>query len=220
MEGDTPAYLSLIPNGLSDPEHPDWGGWGGRYEFYTPSVATTDPSGFSGVPIEPETRPIWTNAIDTFAPLVARDYGRAHTPGGSIKDFRGGLWRWRDDFQNDFAARMDWTVRPFAEANHAPEVRLAHPERLTVRSGERFVLSAFESSDPDGDGLSFHWFHYQEIGHWQTAIASGIAPNIHTVDFTAPAVSEPREAHFIVRVTDKGEPPLSRYKRVIVTVAP
>lgn len=220
MEGDTPAYLSLIPNGLSDPEHPDWGGWGGRYEFYTPPVATTDPSGFSGVPIEPETRPIWTNAIDTFTPQIARDYGRAHTPGGTIKDFRAGLWRWRDDIQNDFAARMDWTVRPFAEANHPPEVRLAHPERLTVRSGERFVLSAFESSDPDGDGLSFYWFHYQEIGHWQTAIASGIAPNIHTVDFTAPAVTEPRVAHFIVRVTDKGEPPLSRYRRVIVTVTP
>uniref|UniRef100_UPI003B3AE8CA DUF1593 domain-containing protein n=1 Tax=Sphingomonas sp. TaxID=28214 RepID=UPI003B3AE8CA len=52
MEGDTPAYLSLIPNGLSVPERPDWGGWGGRYELYTPPIATTDPSGFSGVAIE------------------------------------------------------------------------------------------------------------------------------------------------------------------------
>jgi hypothetical protein len=29
MEGDTPSWLNLVPNGLSDPEHPDWGGWGG-----------------------------------------------------------------------------------------------------------------------------------------------------------------------------------------------
>ena len=34
MEGDTPAFLSLIPNGLNEPEHPEWGGWGGRYELY------------------------------------------------------------------------------------------------------------------------------------------------------------------------------------------
>ena len=38
MEGDTPSYLSLIPNGLNVPEHPDWGGWGGRYEKYIPEL--------------------------------------------------------------------------------------------------------------------------------------------------------------------------------------
>ena len=31
MEGDTPSWLGLIPNGLNNMEHPDWGGWGGRY---------------------------------------------------------------------------------------------------------------------------------------------------------------------------------------------
>lgn len=220
MEGDTPAYLSLIPNGLSAPEHPDWGGWGGRYELYTPPVATTDPSGFSGVPIEPETRPIWTNAIDLYTPQVAKAYGRAQGPGErQIKDFRAGIWRWRDDFQNDFAARIAWTTRVFDRANHPPVVKLA-TTRLTVKSGQRFVLSAVDSTDPDGDSLSFQWFHYQEIGHWQSAIPNGIAANIHTVDFTAPVVTAPREAHFIVRVTDKGEPPLTRYGRVIVTITP
>lgn len=221
MEGDTPAFLSLIPNGLSTPERPDWGGWGGRYELYTPPVATTDPSGFSGVTIEPETRPIWTNAIDSFTPQIASEFGRATVPGErAVKDFRGGIWRWRDDIQNDFAARMDWTTRPYSQANHPPVVRLANPDRMTVKSGERFVLSARDSTDPDGDSLSFQWFHYAEIGHWQTAIPNGIAANIHTVDFTAPKVDAPREAHFIVKVTDKGSPPLTRYQRVIVTVTP
>lgn len=32
MEGDTPTFLYLIPNGLGDPEHPEWGSWGGRYD--------------------------------------------------------------------------------------------------------------------------------------------------------------------------------------------
>ena len=30
------------------------------------------------------------------------------------------IWRWREAYQNDFAARMDWTVKDFAHANHNP----------------------------------------------------------------------------------------------------
>ena len=30
-EGDTPSFLSLVPNGLSDPDHPWLGSWGGRF---------------------------------------------------------------------------------------------------------------------------------------------------------------------------------------------
>ena len=56
MEGDTPSFLGLVNNGLSVPEHPDWGGWGGRYELYTPRTQKW----FQ----EPETRPFWTDAED------------------------------------------------------------------------------------------------------------------------------------------------------------
>ena len=31
-EGDTPSYLYLLPVGLSNPEEPSWGNWGGRYQ--------------------------------------------------------------------------------------------------------------------------------------------------------------------------------------------
>lgn len=40
------------------------------------------------------------------------------------------------------------------------------------------------------------------------------------VHFTAPVVDKEETAHFILKVTDKGEPRLSRYKRVIVTIKP
>jgi hypothetical protein len=36
----------------------------------------------------------------------------------------------------------------------------------------------------------------------------------------APQASKPEALHFILRVTDKGSPPLSRYQRVVVTVVP
>ena len=32
------------------------------------------------------------------------------------------IWRWRTAFQHDFAARMDWTIKAPAEANHNPRV--------------------------------------------------------------------------------------------------
>jgi hypothetical protein len=67
LEGDTPAYLGLIPNGLSMPDQPSWGGWGGRYELSTPAYETIGDSGSIVVP-EPETRPIWTNTSDTYTP--------------------------------------------------------------------------------------------------------------------------------------------------------
>jgi hypothetical protein len=68
MEGDTPSFLSLISNGLNDPEHPDYGGWGGRYEFYLPTLDTSA-SMFAKRPNWPvdeqESRALWTNAEDS-----------------------------------------------------------------------------------------------------------------------------------------------------------
>src|SRR6185436_10007421 len=32
-EGDTPAWFYFLRTGLNDPAHPDWGGWGGRFQL-------------------------------------------------------------------------------------------------------------------------------------------------------------------------------------------
>ena len=223
MEGDTPSWLALIPNGLSVPERPDWGGWGGRYELYRPDRDAMDPDGFTGgVPVEPETRPIWTNAIDQYVPPVSGEYGRTMRPGeASFKGFRTTLWRWRDDFQNDFAARMDWTILPWSEANHPPVPTLGHPETITVRSGEYFQLDARDSTDPDGDSLAFWWIQYPEAGTWEgPPLAYAGAENMARITLIAPEVQKPETTHVILRVTDRGTPPLSRYRRVIVTIHP
>jgi hypothetical protein len=222
MEGDTPSYLSLIPNGLSVPEHPDWGGWGGRYELYLPNLQTIDAAGFTGgVPVEPETRPLWTNAIDRVTPDVAGDYGRATHPGATTSvGYKETLWRWRVAIQHDFAARMDWTVKPVRNANHAPVPRLRHADRLTVKSGERVVLDADGSSDPDGDSLSYRWFQYPEAGSWKTPIPLQFADNLYRRSFIAPQVQRRESAHFILELTDKGTPALTRYRRVIVDIDP
>lgn len=232
MEGDTPSFLGLIPNGLNDPEHPNYGGWGGRFELQIPKPAP--PWRIPGmrsqsvvVPV-PETRPLWGSAVDQYPGpmaqkpnwfLAALSKDRPVLP----KDASVPLWRWREDVQNDFAARMEWTTKPYAEANHPPVVVLASntPHEFTVHSGKEFHLNASPSFDPDGDSISFYWFEYPEAGDLPEPVNTAPFSRV-LVDFpvTAPTVESPETIHFICRVTDKGTPPLSRYARVIVHVVP
>lgn len=225
MEGDTPAWLMLILNGLNNGANPNWGSWGGRYEPYIPEPITGNiPKVFlGGADYEPESRPIWTNADDTFTPRIFGQYGRAIRKDTlTVTDNKVTLWRWRDDFQNDFAARMDWCTLSYEEANHPPVPVLAHPDEFTVKSGEVFGLDASGTSDPDGDNLSYWWFQYPEAGSYKQAInMNALSENLyffHTI--VAPEVDKPESVHFILKVTDKGTPALSRYKRVIVTIEP
>jgi hypothetical protein len=222
MEGDTPSWLNLIPNGLNVPEHPNWGGWGGRYELYQPKQSELDVTGFTGgVPVEAESRAIWTNAVDKFTPWIANQHGRTvRLDTISFNDNKITIWRWREDFQNDFAARMDWCTMPYEKVNHPPVPALAHPEEITVQSGETFWLDATGTTDLDNDNLSYLWFQYPEAGSYKESINLNGAENIYRINTKAPEVKKTETTHFILRVTDKGKPPLSRYKRVIVTITP
>ncbi|MDP3684584.1 MAG: DUF1593 domain-containing protein [Ignavibacteria bacterium] len=210
MEGDTPTFLYLINNGLGSPEHPDWGSWGGRYEFYLPRLQKWF--------LEPETRPFWSNAEDE-VPGVDSNW---HTSNKAT------IWRWRSVYQNDFAARMDWTIKPYAEANHPPVPKLNHQDQIAVKAGDRVDLSAEGSSDPDNNSLSYQWFYYKEPGSFTTSNArSGQSLKIEDSDkqnawFTVPTKRVLRNGsmHIILAVTDSGMPRLTRYKRLVITVNP
>lgn len=215
MEGDTPAFLNLINNGLNDPEHPNFGGWGGRYELYLPKFEDSNQGLFrreNWPKDEPETRPIWTNANDSIVSPVDKN---------SYVGNRETIWRWRTEFQNDFAARMTWTTKSFNECNHPPVPRLAHSDKFTVKSGQQFHLNADGTSDPDGDSMSYWWFQYPEAGTYKGSVSfRPYSPNLYKLPVTAPVVDSERTIHFILKVSDKGTPALTRYKRVIVTVTP
>ncbi|APZ48122.1 hypothetical protein BW723_10375 [Polaribacter reichenbachii] len=220
VEGDTPAFLHLIPNGLNNAEHPEWGSWGGRYEFYKPKFENRK-DGSSIVAIAAETRKIWTNAIDKFTPFVKKKYGRAvGLDTISFTGYKETLWRWRDDLQNDFAARMDWCLNTFENSNHPPIPVLSHSDRIKLKSGESFHLDAFNSYDPDGDNLSFLWFPYLEAGSFKGEFKLGQPENSHGINGTAPKVKKTETIHIILKVSDKGSPSLSRYKRVILEIHP
>ncbi len=212
MEGDTPSFLYLIDNGLGYPERPDYGSWGGRYELYTPPYKKWHH--------EPETRPIWSNVQD----MVWVD-GVCH-----ISD-QATIWRWRPAFQNDFSARMDWTIKDYKDANHPPVPKLSHPNEITVKSGEKVTLDASLTTDPDGNSLTYKWFLYLEPGsyllyrdystnsnrNFQLDMEGRDTP---VATFTAPKVEKPQDMHIILEVTDNGSPALTRYQRVIVNIVP
>ncbi len=220
MEGDTPSFLGLIANGLNSPENPNWGGWGGRYELYLPEHIE-DTTSQAQVKNGAETRPIWTNAVDKFTPLVPNRNGRAVKldTENTLENNFATILRWREDFQNDFAARMDWCLKEYSEANHPPVAGVVHEETVTLRSGEHFTLDAGASYDPDGDNLSYYWFSYPEAGTYKGQIVKP-AINHYRAYIVAPEVDEPMTAHCILKVTDKGTPRLSGYKRIMLNIVP
>jgi hypothetical protein len=218
MEGDTPSFLGLIPNGLNMQAQPNWGGWGGRYLLRQPYG---------------ETRPIWTQGGDAFPRVSAAD-----TVNGVTSE-QATIWRWRSAFQNDFAARMDWTIKPYGQANHPPVVALvgegfAGPAtELNVSVGKPISLDASASRDPDGNALKYQWFSYAEAGFdggsFGPAPVSIKRSNGARATLTATATCAPNwlnmgdcpamgKAHVILAVTDNGKPALTRYRRIILTV--
>ncbi|KAM5349056.1 hypothetical protein ACJ41O_008879 [Fusarium nematophilum] len=220
VEGDTPTFLYLIQNGLGSPEHPHWGSWGGRYSFLDPSVSVKH----------------YSDAVDS---VVGLD-GRSHTSNYAT------IWRWRRAFQNDFAARMQWTLTSdVRDANHAPVVFVndstSGPEPLIVEveAGDKITLDASRSYDPDGDLITFHWFQYREPSG-VTGLLGEMIPDIEikNLDLEKPGarvelqmpppdvcgleqlggtpVVKGHEYHFVLEIQDDGVPSLTTYKRVVI----
>jgi len=192
-EGDTPSWFFVLPNGLSDPEQPTWGGWGGRFVHDAAGhFVDAEDDHWSGTS-DAATRRKWTVA------------------------------RWRAFYQNDFAARMDWCVQPYSNANH-------HAIAFANNDGSRAILSnnvapgsivqldASGSFDPDGNALSYRWFFYPEAGGAADGIVISNA-NSAVASFVAPTNTSSQPLHCILAVTDDGSPPLTSFRRVLVTVS-
>lgn len=189
-EGDTPSWFFFLPNGLGDPGHPEWGGWGGRL----------------------------TNT-------QVRIFRDAHDTVGGVTDARCTVWRWREHFQNDFAARLDWCVTDdFKKANHNPIAVLNGDTtrrviELAAKPGETVTLSAAGSKDPDGEALTTTWWVYPEAGTFREELKLGAASG-RTTSFVAPGVENPQTIHVLLRVEDDGMPKLWSYRRAVVMIEP
>ena len=193
-EGDSAYFIYLIPTGMNDPEHPEWGAWSGRY-----------------APRDDRQPPIpgywWATASDTWQGTTRRD---------------NVLARWAADLQNDFRARLDWCVQPPEQANHRPLAvlngdstgRILHQ---TAAPGDQIKLSAAGSHDPDGDALSYTWWCYGEAGSYRGPVRIDRADTPEAV-LHVPADAAGQTLHLLLTLRDNGDPPLAGYRRLIVTV--
>ncbi len=189
-EGDTGTFLYLVPTGMNDPLEPTWGSWAGRY-----GPNTNFPGRFY----------YWASQTDEWNSATNRD---------------NTLARWATSLQNDFKARLDWCVTKFSEANHPPSVRIRGGVKRSVRSGDRVILSADESNDPDGQSLRFGWFVYPEPSSFRGPHPVLTNADQPSVSLIAPSVTGPETLHVIVSATDSGDPALTRYQRIVLTVLP
>jgi hypothetical protein len=221
MEGDTPSFLGLIDNGLNSWRRPDWGGWGGRYVYRQPYG---------------ETHPMWTQGGDLFSRVTSQDTVHG-VDGKQYTSDQATIWRWRKAFQNDFAARMDWTTADYQHANHNPLVEVnghrgTAPIEIDAVVGQPVELDASRSHDPDGQSLHCTWFHYPEAGSTGASLAAVTITGANTPKaiVTATATCRPQwlstaahcpdtgTAHIILAVTDGGSPALTTYRRIILNV--
>jgi hypothetical protein len=221
MEGDTPSYLGLLDNGLNAFRRPDWGGWGGRYVYRQPRG---------------ESHAIWTQGGDMFTRASSQDVARGVDGQDHVSD-QSTVWRWREAYQHDFAARMDWTIRAFAHANHNPILIVngksdTLPLEIDAEAGQTITLDAAGSVDPDKQTLHYKWWLYPEAGltgaHGaEVAISQQDQPLAHVaikspcrplwIDGLLPCRGD-GIAHIILEVTDDGSPTLTSYRRVILRV--
>lgn len=199
-EGDSPSFLYMIDNGLNSPEHPDWGGWGGRFDIdRKEGIRSMD----------------WVvrNNLDEtqYDPYLML---------GSSPEGAGAIRLWRKEIDNDFAARMIWSITDrFEEANHHPVPALGKDYTTdvvvkNVKVGKTMKLDAGRSYDPDGNSLSYEWIFYKEPGTYKGTInITSYAPVQKVV---IPYDAKGKTIHLILRVTDNGQPSLTSYRRIIL----
>ena len=187
-EGDSPSYFHLIDFGLNSTENPSFGGLGGRF------VQSS------------EAKNRWEDgeAAADFNPFTKKT------------DATYSQVRWVGVLQNDFAARADWCVKKYAEANHAPVVTV-EKNFIQARAGEKIILNG-SATDPDNNKLSYKWWQYVEAGTYPKAVSilNRDQPNA-TVEIPADVVSG-QTIHFILEVTDNGVPQLTRFQRIIIKI--
>jgi hypothetical protein len=191
-EGDNHTFMNMLGNGLRAYEAGFYGGWGGgaagRRENFSFGLADTSAAAMA-------------NALSTMSD---------RTKESAFPDFF-------PQAQQDFAARMKWSVTPkYANANHAPVVRIEGPLNIVVSAGTKIRLNGFVS-DPDGNTVATKW--------WQLNVGTYLHRlNISKPDGLQTEIQIPKEAeagqtiHLILEATDNGTPSLTKYQRVIITV--
>ena len=133
VEGDTPSFLHVMPNGLNNPDDPTQAGWGGCHQF--------------GISPDRETY-AWTNWQQPLKD-ISDHYEHKFYP-DEFNDFAARM-QWADTGSGN--------RNPVAVINGSQDLK---PMELSGKSGQDIKLDASRSFDPDRDRLTFSWW-FQEF---------------------------------------------------------
>ena len=142
---------------------------------------------------------------------------------GNSKEGSEAIKRWSKGYNNDFAARMDWSISSsYEDANHHPIAVLNGDKtrqiiKVKAKAGSSIKLSAKGSFDPDSDSLTYKWSFYNEPSSYTGTVA------IEDYTYSSAKVLIPEDAadkniHIILEIHDNGIPNLYAYRRLIIEV--
>jgi hypothetical protein len=202
-EGDTPTFVNLLDNGLDAYRDETPGGWGGRIVTNAAARSAAPASAPGGM----------ATSIDAFMRSLEGigAEGPATRPPSPRPNFVPAA-------QNDFAARVRWSVTPtFEGANHEPRVGISGRAQISARPGETVRLEGVVS-DPDGNAVAVRWWRWKEVDSYPgDLVLTNPSSLATTMRVPADAVAG-QTIQLVLEATDDGAPPLTRYRRVAVNV--
>ncbi len=189
VEGDTPSWLNIMPNGLHDPNDPRQVGWAGcfRRDLCADSLTTA-----------------WTNWRQP-QKAISRQYEEKFYP-DIFNDFAARM-EWADTGRGN--------TNPVIIINGEKGLS---PIRLKASPGQTIALDASDSYDPEGDELSFHWWIQTDIGNCPQDVQLE-KEGAHSTLTIPNSGSAAAEIHVICEVHDHGTIPLAAYRRIIIDSA-
>ncbi|HEY6978813.1 MAG TPA: DUF1593 domain-containing protein [Chitinophagaceae bacterium] len=191
-EGDDGTFMNMPGNGLRAYEAGSYGGWGGR------EANNHEAQNFS------------FQMSDTSQQAMVSALSSLNKSENTYPDFFPAA-------QQDFAARLKWSVTPkYADANHAPVVTIEGPRNVLASPGETIRLNG-NIFDPDRNKVSIKWWQFF-VGTYPDKVDIS-KPNTTQAKVLIPKDAVPGQTiHVILEATDNGTPALTSYQRTIITV--
>lgn len=184
---DCETYLGLIQNGLSNMEHPEWGGWGGRLQKQ---------EGFDNR---------W---VDLESNLEKDKLG--YTISRWAPEFQNDLQARLDWNVKEFD-EANHQPQPVLNGDHT-----FNAIEIVAKPNQRIALDASGSTDIDGDALAYEWRFYPEPSSYKGNISIENKNN-EVSSITVPEDASGKTMHILLVLSDNGTPQLTRYRRLIIS---